>query len=398
MRTLREAVIVDAIRTPTGKGKPGGALADTHPVDLFAHVLRALVDRTGIDAGRIDDVIGGNVTQIGQQGGNITRQAVLAAGYPEHVPATTVDRKCGSSQQAAHFAAQAIMAGSMDLVVAGGVEMLSRVRMQSNTAGADHLGDGVRARYPDGLVNQGIAAERVAAKWSITREECDALSLASHQRAHHATEQGWFAEEILPVPGHDGTPVTADEGIRPGTTMEKLASLDAVFGTDEARRQHPDLPWIVTAGNSSQISDGASAVLVAAADVAEQLGLRPRARFVDFAVVGDDPTMMLTAIIPATQKALDRAGLTLDDIDLFEVNEAFASVPLAWMKEMGVTDERVNVNGGAIALGHPLGCSGTRLMTTLLHELERRDGRYGLQVMCEAGGQANATIIERLPA
>ena len=395
MRTLREAVIVDAIRTPTGKGKPGGALSDIHPVDLFATVLRSLVDRTGIDADRIDDVIGGNVTQIGQQGGNITRQAVLAAGYPEHVPATTVDRKCGSSQQAAHFAAQVIMAGSMDVVVAGGVEMLSRVRMQSNTAGADHLGDGVRARYPDGLVNQGIAAERVAAKWAITREECDALSLASHQRAQHATEQGWFAEEILPVDTPSGT-VTRDEGIRPGTTMEKLAGLAAVFGTDDARRDHPDLPWIVTAGNSSQISDGASAVMVAAADVAEQLGLRPRARFVDFAVVGDDPTMMLTAIIPATQKALDRAGLTLDDIDLFEVNEAFASVPLAWMKEMGVADERVNVNGGAIALGHPLGCSGTRLMTTLLHELERREGRYGLQVMCEAGGQANATIIERI--
>ena len=397
MRTLREAVIVDAIRTPTGKGKPGGALSAIHPVDLFATVLRALVERTGIDPARIEDVIGGNVTQVAQQGGNITRQAVLAAGYPERVPATTVDRKCGSSQQAAHFAAQAIMAGAMDVVVAGGVEMLSRVRMQSNTAGADHLGEGVRARYPDGLVSQGIAAERVAQKWAITRQESDRLSLDSHQRAHHATEQGWFATEILPVETTEGT-VTRDEGIRPATTMERLSGLDPAFASEEARRDHPDLPWVVTAGNASQISDGASAVMVTAAETAERLGLRARARFVDFAVVGDDPTMMLTAIIPATEMVLDRAGLTLADIDLFEVNEAFASVPLAWMRELGVTSDRVNVNGGAIALGHPLGCSGTRLMTTLLHELERRGGRYGLQVMCEAGGQANATIIERIDA
>ena len=394
---MREAVIVDAIRTPTGKGREGGALADIHPVDLFATVLRALVDRSDLDPDTIDDVIGGNVTQVAQQGGNITRQAVLAAGYPERVPATTVDRKCGSSQQAVHFAAQGIMAGAYDIVVAGGVEMLSRVRMQSNTAGHDHLGDGVRARYPEGLVSQGIAAERVAQKWGLSREELDALALASHRRAHHATVEGWFAGEVLPVQTPAGT-VIADEGIRPSTTAEKLAGLARVFATEEARARHDDLPWVVTAGNSSQISDGASAVLVMARDVAERLGLRPRARFTSFAVEGDDPTMMLTAIMPATQKALDRADLGIDAIDLFEVNEAFASVPLAWMREFGVPDDRVNVNGGAIALGHPLGCSGTRLMTTLLHELERREAAYGLQVMCEAGGQANATIIERLPA
>lgn len=392
---LRDAVIVDAVRTPTGRGREGGALASWHPVDLFALVLARLVERAGVDPGRIDDVIGGNVTQIGEQGGNLTRQAVLAAGYPEHVPATTVDRKCGSSQQAVHFAAQGVAAGAYDLVVAGGVEMLSRVRMQSNTAGADHLGEGVRARYPQGLVSQGIAAERIAAKWALDREALDAVALASHQRAHAATVEGRFDAEIVAVDTAAGT-VTTDEGIRPSTSMEALAALQPAFASDEARRRHPELGWVVTAGNSSQISDGASAVLIAAADVAASLGLRARARVVDMAVVGDDPTMMLTAIMPATQKVLDRAGLTTDDIDLFEVNEAFASVPLAWQREFDVPDDRLNVNGGAIALGHPLGCSGTRLMTTLLCELERRGGRYGLQVMCEAGGQANATIIERL--
>lgn len=392
---LRDAVIVDAVRTPTGRGREGGALASWHPVDLFALVLARLVERAGVDPGRIDDVIGGNVTQIGEQGGNLTRQAVLAAGYPEHVPATTVDRKCGSSQQAVHFAAQGVAAGAYDLVVAGGVEMLSRVRMQSNTAGADHLGEGVRARDPQGLVSQGIAAERIAAKWALDREALDAVALASHQRAHAATVEGRFDAEIVAVDTAAGT-VTTDEGIRPSTSMEALAALQPAFASDEARRRHPELGWVVTAGNSSQISDGASAVLIAAADVAASLGLRARARVVDMAVVGDDPTMMLTAIMPATQKVLDRAGLTTDDIDLFEVNEAFASVPLAWQREFDVPDDRLNVNGGAIALGHPLGCSGTRLMTTLLCELERRGGRYGLQVMCEAGGQANATIIERL--
>lgn len=396
MAEIREAVIVDAVRTATGKGKPGGALSEWHPVDLFAATLRELIERNELAPDAVDDVIGGVVTPIGEQGGNLARQSVLAAGLAESVPATTIDRKCGSSQQAAHFAAQAVMAGAYDLALAGGVEMLSRVRMQSNTAGADHLGRGVRERYPDGLVNQGIAAEMVAAKWGLERGELDAFSVASHQRAAAATEAGRFRDEILPVTGTDGKLVTADEGIRPGTTLERLAGLDTIFATDEARERHPDLSWVVTAGSSSQISDGASAVLVADRDHAERLGLRPRARFVGFDVTGDDPVLMLTGIIPATRRVLDRAGLDVDDIELFEVNEAFAPVVLAWQRELGVEDDRVNVNGGAIALGHPLGCTGTRLMTTLLHELERREARYGLQVMCEAGGQANATIIERL--
>jgi acetyl-CoA acyltransferase len=393
---LREAVIVDAVRTPTGKGRPTGALASWHPVDLFAQTLRALVQRNGIESRQVDDVIGGVVTQVGEQGGNLTRQAVLAAGFDECVPATTIDRKCGSSQQAAHFAAQGVMAGAYDLVIAGGVEMLSRVRMQSNTAGADHLGPGVRGRYPGGLVSQGIAAELVAQRWSLSREELDRLSLESHLRAAAATSGGRFEREILPLPSPDGTVVRADEGIRPATTMEALGSLKPAFDSEEARSRHPNLPWVVTAGNASQISDGASAVLIASADTASKLGLTPRAQFVQFAVTGDDPILMLTGVIPATEQILKRSRLTIDDIDLFEVNEAFASVVLAWQRDLGVDGARVNVNGGAIALGHPLGCSGTRLMTTLVHELEHRRARYGLQVMCEAGGQANATIIERL--
>jgi acetyl-CoA acyltransferase len=394
---MTEAVIVDAIRTPVGRGKPEGALHEWHPVDLFAEALRALVERNRLPAERIDDVIGGVVTQVAEQGGNLTRQAVLSAGYPESVPATTVDRKCGSSQQAAHFAAQGVIAGAYDLVVAGGVEMMGRVRMLSNTAGSDHLGPQVRARYPEGLVPQGISAELIAHRWDITRDDVDALSLESHRRAAAATDSGAFADEILPLKRTDGSIVDTDEGIRRGTSMEKLAALPAAFATPEWEERFPELTWTVTAGNASQISDGAAAVLITHPALADELGLRPRARFTSFAVAGDDPFMMLTGVIPATRKALDRAGLTPDDIDVFEVNEAFASVVLAWQKEIGADLDRVNVHGGAIALGHPLGGSGARLMTTLLHALEQREGRYGLQVMCEAGGQANATIIERLP-
>lgn len=395
---MHQAVIVDAMRTPVGKGKPEGALNEWHPVDLFATVLRALVDRNGLDPGRIDDVIGGVVTQVGEQGGNLTRQAVLAAGYPDRVPATTVDRKCGSSQQAAHFAGQGVMAGAYDLAIAGGVEMMGRVRMLSNTRGSDHLGPAVRERYgDDGLVPQGISAEMIAGKWGLTRTDVDSLSLESHRRAAAASDGGRFADEILPLTRRDGSIVDTDEGIRRGTTMEKLAALPAAFETDEWTARYPDLPWTVTAGNASQISDGASAILVTTPELAGELGLRPRARFVEFAVTGDDAVMMLTGVIPATHRVLERAGLEVGDIDLFEVNEAFAAVVLAWQRELGADLDRVNVHGGAIALGHPLGGSGTRLMTTLLHALEQRDGRYGLQVMCEAGGQANATIIERLP-
>jgi acetyl-CoA acyltransferase len=393
---MREAVIVDAIRTPVGRGKPEGVLNEWHPVDLFAEVLRALAVRNALDPTRIDDVIGGVVTQVAEQGGNLTRQAVLAAGYPESVPATTIDRKCGSSQQAAHFAAQGVIAGAYDLAVAGGVEMMGRVRMLSNTRGADHLGPGLRARYPEGLVPQGISAELIAHRWGLSREDVDALSLESHRRAAAATDSGAFEQEILSLTRSDGSVVAADEGIRRETSMERLAGLPAAFETDEWKDRFPDLSWTVTAGNASQISDGASAVLITTPEVAAELGLRPRARFVSFAVAGDDPFMMLTGVIPATEQVLRRAGLDVGDIDLFEVNEAFASVVLAWQKEIGADLDRVNVHGGAIALGHPLGGSGTRLMTTLLHALEQRGGRYGLQVMCEAGGQANATIIERL--
>ena len=393
---MRDAVIVDAIRTPVGRGKPEGVLNEWHPVDLFAEVLRALAFRNDLDAARIDDVIGGVVTQVAEQGGNLTRQAVLAAGYPESVPATTIDRKCGSSQQAAHFAAQGVIAGAYDLAVAGGVEMMGRVKMLSNTRGSDHLGPGVRARYPEGLVPQGISAELIAHRWGLTREDVDAVSLESHRRAAAATDSGAFEQEILPLTRSDGSVVSTDEGIRRETSMERLAALPAAFETDEWKERFPELSWTVTAGNSSQISDGASAVLITTPEVALELGLRPRARFVSFAVAGDDPFMMLTGVIPATEQVLRRARLDVDDIDLFEVNEAFASVVLAWQREIGADLERVNVHGGAIALGHPLGGSGTRLMTTLLHALEQRGGRYGLQVMCEAGGQANATIIERL--
>lgn len=393
---MREAVIVEAVRTPVGKGRPGGALHEWHPVDLFAEVLRALVERSGIDAGRVDDVIGGIVTPIGEQGGNLTRQAVLSAGYPEAVPATTIDRKCGSSQQAVHFAAQGIMAGAYDVVVAGGVEMLSRVKMQSNTAGADHLGPGIRSRYPQGLVSQGIAAELVARRWGLTRLELDALSAQSHHRAAAASRTGAFDREILRLVNAQGTTVTADEGIRADTTVERLGTLAPAFLTDETREHYPDLDWVVTAGNSSQISDAASAILIMERGLAEQLGLRPRARFLSFSVVGDDPVIMLTGVMPATRRALERIGMSTDDVDLFEVNEAFASIALAWQREFGVEADRVNVRGSGISLGHPLGASGTRIMTTLLHALEDTGGRVGLQVMCEAGGQANATVIERL--
>jgi acetyl-CoA acyltransferase len=393
---MRDAVIVDAIRTPIGRGRPDGMLHDWHPVDLFAEVLRALINRTGVDSARIDDVIGGVVTQVGEQGGNLARQAVLAAGYPESVPATTIDRKCGSSQQAAHFAAQGVMAGAYDLAVAGGVEMMGRVKMLSNTAGSDHLGPGLRDRYPDGLVPQGISAELIAHRWGLSRDDVDRFSLASHQRAAQAADSGAFEQEILPLTRADGTVIAADEGIRRDTSLERLAALPAAFATEEWEARFPELAWTVTAGNASQISDGAAAVMVTTPEVAQELDLRPRARFVSFAVAGDDPFMMLTGVIPATRQALDRAGLSADDIDLYEVNEAFASVVLAWQQEIGVDQERVNVHGGAIALGHPLGGSGARLMTTLLHALELQNGRYGLQVMCEAGGQANATIIERL--
>ena len=388
------AVIIDAVRTPGGKRN--GKLSFWHPADLAAEVLRALVVRNDMDPAIIDDVIMGCLSQVGDQSLNVGRNAVLAAGFPESVPAVTIDRQCGSSQQALHFAAQGVMAGAYDVVIAAGVECMTRVPLGSSIGSGVGFpfGPGISERYGPvgGLVSQGIAGEMVADKWGLSRADLDAFAASSQQRAGAAMAEGRFDNEVVPVPVKDsGGQLTdetlgADEGIRPGTTVETLASLRPAFKCDGK----------LTAGNSSQITDGASAVLVMSEERAVRLGLRPRARFVDFAVVGVDPVSMLTGPIPATARVLERAGMSLCDIDLVEINEAFASVVLAWAKEHHPDLERVNVNGGAIALGHPIGASGTKLMATLLCELERSHGRYGLETMCEGGGLANATIIERL--
>ncbi|GHG20909.1 MULTISPECIES: thiolase family protein [Streptomyces] len=389
---MRDAVVVEAVRTPIGKGKPGGALAHVHPVALLSHTLRALVDRSGIDPALVDDVIGGTVDQVGEQAMNTTRYAWLGAGLPESVPATTVDRQCGSSQQAVHFAAQGVLSGAYDIAVACGVESMSRVPMWSNVPpGADPFGPGVAARYPDGLVPQGVSAELIAAKWSLGRSAMDEFAAASHRKAARAWEAGLFDGEVVPYED-----VRRDESVRPGTTPEILAGLRPAFEDPGFGERFPQIDWSVTAGNSSPVNDGASAVLVMAADTARALGLRPLARLHSFAVTGSDPLLMLTGVIPATEKVLRRAGLDLADIDLFEINEAFASVVLAWSQETGADPAKVNVHGGAIALGHPLGASGTRLTTTLVHALRARGARYGLQAMCEAGGLANAMIVEAL--
>ncbi|MBF6272736.1 acetyl-CoA acetyltransferase [Nocardia sp. 852002-20019_SCH5090214] len=389
---MRDAVIVEAVRTPIGKGKATGALHELHPVDLFAHSLREVVRRSGIDPVLIDDVIGGVVTQVGEQSVNITRRAALAAGYPESVPATTVDRQCGSSQQAIHFAAQGVLAGAYDIVVAGGLESMSRVPMGSSVAGATDInGVAFTERYPDELVPQGISAELIAARWGISRIAMDEFSLASHEKAATATKNGSFEAQLAPLAG-----LSTDEGIRVGSTLETLAGLRPAYYSEAYAARFPEIGWNVTAANASQINDGSAAVLIMTSEKAAQLGLRPLARLHSFAVAGDDPLLMLTAVIPATRKVLQRSGLSLADIDLFEVNEAFASVVLAWAADTGADLSRVNVNGGAIALGHPLGASGARLATTLVHALHERGARFGLQTMCEAGGLANATIYERL--
>jgi acetyl-CoA acyltransferase len=388
---MREAVIVDAVRTPIGRGKAGkGALNPIHPVDLLAHSLRELVARTGVDPERIDDVIGGCVDQVAEQAMNTTRYAVLAAGLPESVPATTVDRQCGSSQQAVHFAAQGVIAGAYDVVVACGVESMSRVPMWSNVPeGADPFGPGVAARYPDGLVPQGISAELIAAKWELPRSELDRFALESHRRAARATEAGAFDEELVPIDG-----LATDESIRPSTTLEALAGLKPAFEDPAMARRFPQIDWRVTAGNSSPTNDGSAAVLIMEASVAKAMGLPVRAKLKSFAVVGDDPLYMLTGVIPATAKVLEKADLKVEDIDLFEVNEAFASVVLAWQRETGADLDKVNVNGGAIALGHPLGASGARITATLVNAMASNGARYGLQTMCEAGGLANAMVLE----
>jgi acetyl-CoA acyltransferase len=386
-----EAVIVDAVRTPAGRRN--GKLKDWHPADLGAHVLKALQERNNLDPSLVDDVVTGCVSQVGEQAFNLGRSAVLAAGWPESVPATTVDRQCGSSQQAIHFAAQGVMAGAYDVVVALGVESMTRIPMGASGAKGElgmPMGPKVFERYAEtGLPAQGIGADMIAAEYNLSREDLDAFGAESQRRAAQATAEGRFDKEIIAVPVEvDGVTemFTKDEGIRPDTTPETLAQLKPAFAEDGR----------ITAGNSSQISDGAAAVLIMSRAKAEELGLTPRARFTGFAVAGTDPVTMLKGPIPVTEKVLARTGMSIDDIDLFEINEAFASVVLAWQKETGADLAKVNVNGGAIALGHPLGCSGAKLMTTLLNELERTNGTYGFQAMCEGGGLANATIIERI--
>ncbi|GAA5092097.1 thiolase family protein [Microbacterium yannicii] len=391
---MQTAVIVDVVRTPSGRGKPGGALASIHPVDLAARVLSALLDRNGLESVQVDDVLMGCVSQVGEQGANIARQAVLAAGFDESVPAATIDRQCGSSQQAVHFAAQGVMAGAYDIVIAAGVESMSRVPLGSSAAGAPPA-PGLTGRYPAGLVNQGISAELIAQRWELSREDLDAYSARSHQRAAAAGACGLFDSQLVSV-DVAGSEVDVDETIRPSTTVAGLSALPPAFLTPEAEARFPQLSWHVTAGNSSPLTDAASAALIMSESRATELGLRPRGRFHAFTVVGDDPVMMLTGPIPATRRILERSGLVMDDLDAYEVNEAFASVPLAWERELAADPERLNPWGGAIALGHAVGASGTRLLGTLLAHLEHTGGRYGLQTMCEGGGMANATIIERL--
>ncbi|HVB52119.1 MAG TPA: thiolase family protein [Acidimicrobiales bacterium] len=397
---MRDAVIVDIVRTASGRGKTGGALSGTHPVDLLASTLRSLLERTGIDPALVEDVIGGCVTQAGQQSTNITRNAVLAAGMPESVPATTIDRQCGSSQQAAHFAAQGVIAGAYDIVIACGVESMSRAPMFSSNMDEDHWGSGVAARYPGGLVSQGLSAELVASRWQLDRQVLDEFSAQSHERAAKATRAGLFNREIVPVVVKDAKRVdvlhSLDETIRPDTTLEGLGKLRPSFIDDPDGARFPEIDWLITAGNSSPLADGASGALIMEAGAAARLGLKPRARFHAFSVTGDDPVLMLMGVVPATKMVLQRADLDLDEVDAYEVNEAFAPVPLAWAREFNADLDRLNPRGGAIALGHPLGSSGLRLMATLVNHLEESGGRYGLQTMCEGGGMANATILERL--
>ena len=394
MSTRSEAVLVDVVRTPVGRGKPGGALSDVHPVDLAAGVLSAVLERNGLESSQIDDVLLGCVSQVGEQSMNIARQAVLAAGFDESVPGATIDRQCGSSQQAVHFAAQGIMAGAYDAVLVGGVESMSRVPLGSSAANGSPMSPRLRARYPEGLVNQGVSAELIAQRWGISRDDLDVYAAESHRRAAQAWEDGFYDRTVIAV--EEAPDARRDETVRPGTTAEGLAKLPAAFRTDALADRFPELAWHITPGNSSPLTDGASAALLMSAERAEALGLRPRARFHAFAVVGDDPLLMLTGPIPATRRILDRTGLGIDDMDVYEVNEAFASVPLAWAAELGADAAKLNPRGGAIALGHALGSSGTRLLATLVDELEATGGRYGLQTMCEGGGMASAMIVERL--
>jgi acetyl-CoA acyltransferase len=396
---VRSAVVIDLVRSPFGRGRSAGALDGLHPVTLYAEILRALIERTGIDPALVEDVITGCVLQVGEQAGNIGRQAVLAAGFPESVPAVTLDRKCGSAQQAIDFAAQGIIAGAYDVVIAGGVEMMSLVPMRSNRLGKDNGGPLLRRRYPAGLVHQGVSAELIAARWNLSREQLDAFALRSHLRAARAEDLGLTKRSIVPVRIGELTDervVERDEGLRRDTSLEKLAALRPAFYDPELAAAFPEIQWRVTAGNSSQVTDGAAAILLMEAETAARLGLRARAAVTHFAVAGSDPILMLMGVIPATRRLLARAALAPAQVDAWEVNEAFAAVVLAWASDLGVDLERVNRYGGAIALGHPVGASGGRLFANLLLALEETGGRHGVQVMCESGGMANATLIERL--
>jgi acetyl-CoA acyltransferase len=381
---VRDAVIVEAVRTPVGKRN--GGLSGIHPVDLSAHVLRSLAERAGIDPAVVDDVVWGCVGQVGEQTFDIARNAVIGAGWPLSVPGVTVDRQCGSSQQAVHFAAAGVISGQYDVVVAGGVESMSRVPMGASVNGQNPLGSAFEDFYHGVFPNQGTGAEMIAERWGQSRSQLDEFSLNSHAKAAAAQDDGRFESQITPVKLPDGTVVAADEGVRRGSTLEQLAGLKTPFKPD----------GVISAGNSSQISDGSAALLLTTSEKAAELGLTPLARVRTAVLAADDPVIMLTAPIPATKKALDRSGLKIDEIGAYEVNEAFAPVPLAWLSELGADAARLNVNGGAIALGHPLGGSGARLMTTLVHHMKDNGIRYGLQTMCEGGGQANATILELL--
>jgi acetyl-CoA acyltransferase len=382
---MRDAVIVEAVRTPVGKRK--GGLAGVHPVDLSAHVLNAVAQRSGIDPALVDDVIWGCVSQVGEQTFDIARTAVLAAGWPETVTGVSIDRQCGSSQQSVHFAAAGLIAGQYDVVVAGGVESMTRVPMGSASQGGDPFGPRFLARYDDARPDQGIGAEMIAEQWGFSRTQLDEYSVASHEKAAAAQDDGRFDAQIAPVTTPDGTVVSKDEGIRRGSSVESLAGLKTVFRPDGG---------VITAGNASQISDGSAALLMTTSEKARELGLTPIARVHTAVLAGANPVIMLTAPIPATQKALAKSGLGIDEIGVFEVNEAFAPVPLAWLHDLAADAKALNPNGGAIALGHPLGGSGARLMTTMVHHMRDNGIRYGLQTMCEGGGQANATILELL--
>ncbi len=389
------AYVVDVVRTAFGRGRENGALAAAHPVDLLATVLTALVERQGIDPAIIEDTIVGCVQQVGEQAGNIGRHAVLAAGWPYTVPAVTLDRKCGSFQQAVHFAAATVAAGQMDVIAVGGVEMMSRIPMKLNRMGRDELGPRFRAAIPGGLVGQGISAELIAARWDLSRERLDALSVESHRRAAAARDAGLLGRDLVPV-DVGGTRVTLDEGIRESTTAGALAGLKPAFEKPEMSERFPEIQWRITAGNSSQITDGAASALIVSEEALQRHGLTPRAKVVATSAIGDDPIMMLTGVIPATAKVLARAGLEIGQLDTVEINEAFASVVLAWDAEFAVDPEVLNPWGGAIAFGHPVGASGGRLLAQLIGRLEETAGRYGLWSMCESGGMANATILERL--